>query len=44
MKAKKFFLRWEWLLVLLIAGVYAFFSWKLPFIWLTWVSWPWVQC
>lgn len=30
MKAKKFFLRWEWLLVLLIAGVYAFFSWKLP--------------
>lgn len=30
MKAKKFFLRWEWLLVLLIAGVYAYFSWKLP--------------
>lgn len=30
MKAKKFFLRWEWLLVLLIALIYAFFSWKMP--------------
>ena len=30
MKAKKFFLRWEWLLVLLIIGTYAFFSYELP--------------
>ena len=30
MKAKKFFLRWEWLLVLLILGTYAFFSNKMP--------------
>lgn len=30
MKAKKFFLRWEWLLALLIAGTYAFFSNKMP--------------
>ena len=30
MKAKKFFLRWEWLLVLLIIGSYMFFSNELP--------------
>ena len=30
MKAKKFFLRWEWLLALLIVGTYAFFSNKMP--------------
>lgn len=30
MKAKKFFLRWELLLVLLILGTYAFFSTKMP--------------
>ena len=30
MNVKKFFLRWEWLLVILIIGVYLFFSWKLP--------------
>ena len=30
MKAKKFFLRWEWLLVLLIIGTYAFFSHEMP--------------
>lgn len=30
MKAKKFFLRWEWLLVLLTAGTYTFFSNKMP--------------
>lgn len=30
MKAKKFFLRWEWLLVLLVVGVYIFFSATLP--------------
>ena len=29
-RAKRFFLRWEWLLVLLILGVFAFFSWKMP--------------
>ncbi|NLF29110.1 MAG: ABC transporter permease [Clostridiales bacterium] len=28
--AKRFFLRWEWLLVLLILGVYAFFSQRMP--------------
>ena len=30
MKAKKFFLRWEWLLVLLIIGTYGFFSYEMP--------------
>lgn len=30
MNAKKFFLRWEWLLVLLIIGTYFFFNWKMP--------------
>ena len=29
-RAKRFFLRWEWLLVVLILVVYAFFSWKMP--------------
>lgn len=30
MNAKKFFLRWEWLLVLLILGTFAFFNHEMP--------------